>query len=89
VYSFAVNALNSPPTASRATEMRAPVQRRGLVAGPDPDPHADAGGADAGHLLGDDPQPAGQDGAADPRRHLSGVVALGEQRPGGPDSLWN
>jgi hypothetical protein len=83
VYSLAVKALNSPPTASSADrdvqrdrspgaleqqvleEVRGAVERRRLVARADADPDADAGRADAGHLLGDDPQPAGQDGAAD------------------------
>ena len=42
-------------------EVRAAVQARRLVARADADPHADAGRADAGHVLGDDPQAAGQD----------------------------
>ena len=52
-------------------EVRAAVQGRGLVARPDVDPHADAGRAGAGHLLGDDPQAAGQDRTTYARGHRS------------------
>ena len=92
VYSLAVKALNSPPTASSATEMSSaersgvplnsrcsrkceqPCSARRLVARADADPDADAGRADAGHLLGDDPQAAGQDGTPDARGHLPVAV---------------
>ena len=100
VYSFAVKALNSPPTASSDTEMSSadrvgvPLKSRcsrkcdapDIVGDssrePTPDPDADAGGADAGHRLGDDAQPARKDGPADRGDHGSAGVLLDEQRAG-------
>ncbi len=64
-------------------EVRAAVQGRGLVARPDVDPHADAGRAGAGHLLGDDPQAAGQDRASYARGHRPFGVLDGVEGAGG------